>query len=373
MTFELARQWVERGHQVTVYTSDQQDERRRFSGPEDSLDGITIRRFRNPVNALATRYPFLFHYPAGIARALQSVKGQFDIAHIAEARGPHNRWAAKYLPLQGTPFVWSAYGGLAEGRGARQTYRKWHDRLFDTGSMVQTADGLIAQTVHEAEVYRRFGASPSRIRLIRLAVNFSEFEQLPARGGFRRRLGIGEREKLVLFLGRIHRTKGLPLLIPAFADVVRRMPEARLAVAGWDHGFLSKARHLSSQFGLGDKVLFSGPVYGADRLTAYVDADVFALTPDVFEETSLAALEACACGTPCVVTGQCEIPGLDEAEAGSTVNYDRAQVARALIENLEGDSSAKRGANARRMVRERFSITAVAAEHEQFFKEICEA
>jgi len=194
---------------------------------------------------------------------------------------------------------------------------------------------------------------------------------LPPRGQFRQKLGLGDRQKLVVAMGRIHWTKGMQLLVPAFAEAVRQVPDAYLAVVGWDHGYLGEIRKKVAELGLGDRVLFPGPIYGADRLTAYVDADLFALTPGVFEETSLAALEACACGTGCVITRQCEIPGLDESNAGLTVEYEMGQIARALTVGLRENCAPNWGANARRMVLDRFTTETVARMHEQFFAELC--
>ncbi len=371
MTFELASEWVRQGHEVTVFTSDQRDNQHRFVALKDNLEGIKIHRFRNPVHWLASHYSFLFYYPIGMARALQSIMGQFDVVHIAEARGPLNRWVAKRVPKQGIPFVWSAYGGLADGQGLRKIYRAFHDRIFNTRGIVQRSGGLIAQTNHEVDIYRKFGAMPERIRLIPLAVNWRDFEQLPVRGQFRERMSIKETEKLVLFLGRIHRTKGLQILISAFPDVVKKIPTARLAIVGWNHGFLNKARQLVADLRLDTNVVFTGPLYGKDRFTAYVDSEIFAITPSVYEETSLAALEACACGVSCVLTRQSEIPGLDLAGAGVTVNCTPAEVAQALIEGLQGNTSAVRGANARRLIQDRFTSKTVAMEHARFFGEIC--
>ncbi len=370
MTFDLARQWVKHGHQVTVFTSDQIDSRHRSTNLHDIMDGIHIHRFKNPHNFLAARYSFLFLYPMGLARALQSCAEQFDVAHLAEARGRHTHWAARFLPQQNVPFVWSAYGGLADGEGTRRVYRQAHDHLFNTAGMVQKAAGLIAQTDHEAGVYSRFGAHPDQIRVISLGVNWNDFESLPPRGEFRRKIGLSDKNKLILFVGRVHWTKGLQLLIPAFAEVARRMPQARLAIVGWDHGFLNRAKQIAIELHLSDRVFFLEPLFGRERLSAYVDADVFALMPCVYEETSLSALEACACGTCCVITKQCEIPGLDENTAGFIVEYDREQVANALWQSLQQGFSERCGANARRLVQERFTITAIAKEHERFFADI---
>ena len=73
---------------------------------------------------------------------------------------------------------------------------------------------------------------------------------------------------------------------------VRRVPEAHLVAVGWDHGHLDTVRRLAQSLDVANAVTFSGPVFGTDRLAAYLDADVFAITPSIFEETSLAALEA---------------------------------------------------------------------------------
>src|SRR5579864_1791614 len=89
MTFELATACVRHGHDVTVFTSDQETTARRFDDLNAVIDGIRIRRFRNPSHMLATRFPPLFFRPAGLAHALRAVRSEFDVVHVAESRGPH--------------------------------------------------------------------------------------------------------------------------------------------------------------------------------------------------------------------------------------------------------------------------------------------
>jgi glycosyltransferase involved in cell wall biosynthesis len=370
MTFELARVWARDGHEVSVFTSDQESAERRFADISAEIDGIRVRRFRNRSHALAARYPFLFFRPQGLAGALRDVRSAFDVVHVAESRGPHNRWVAREVAAQNVPIVWSAYGGLAAGEGLRRLYRRVHDEVFNTRAIVQRCAALIAQTAHEAEIYEQFGATPERIHLIPLGVNWRDFEQVPTRGSFRQRLGLGMEDPLVLFLGRVHWTKGLQVLIPAFASLARAVPTARLAVVGWDHGYLGPARRLVAELGLDRHVMFAGPLYGNERFGAYVDADLFALTPGVFEETSLAALEACASGTGCVITRQCEIPGLDAAGGGRTVEYAVDSVAQALEEGLRDRAAVRWGRNARQLVQHRFTIERVARSHVELFNTI---
>lgn len=370
MTYELARTWVAHGHDVTVFTSDQLTDDERFAELDDCIDGISIRRFRVPRGRLAAKYPFLFFRPAGLAAALGEHARSFDVVHVAESRGPHNRWVDEQVAALGIPVVWSAYGGLADGTGIRRFYRAAHDRVFRTARIVQRARGLIAQTDHEAEAYRAFGADPEKIRLIPLCVSWDDFASPPAQGRFREKIGVQPDRKLILFLGRIHATKGLQVLIPAFAEVARREPLAHLAIVGWDHGFVYEAKRLVASLGLTARVHFAGALYENERFNAYVDADLFTLTPGTYEETSLAALEACACGTGCVLTRQCEIPGLAAAEAGQVVAYDPDAVAQALLAGLEGNVSAEWGRNARAMVRTGFTTETIATRHEEFFAEV---
>jgi glycosyltransferase involved in cell wall biosynthesis len=119
--------------------------------------------------------------------------------------------------------------------------------------------------------------------------------------------------------------------------------------------------------GLGHAVVFAGPVFGAERFAAYRDADVFTLTPGFFEETSLAALEACAVGTPCVITRQCEIPGLEAASGGLMVDYKKEAIAGALIQVLAGGGRAVWGVRACELIKNRFTTEVVAASHVDLF------
>ncbi len=368
VTYELGCEWVRRGHTVSVYTSDQLDARTRTSRTLENMEGIEVHRFRNPVHGLATRYPYLFYRPAGLKGALRHLAGRYDIVHVVESRGPHNRWVSDCVPLQGIPFVWSAYGGLADGVGFRRVYRSLHDKMFKTSRIVRRAGGLIAQTNHEVETYLRFGASPTRIREIPLGINADEFNQLPRRGIFRARVGIEPQDKVILFVGRIHATKGLDLLMRSFAEVLKVIPTARLVIVGWDQGYLARTQLLVRDLAIARNVLFSVPVYGKARLEIYVDADVFAMTPLFYEETSLAALEAAACGIPCVLTKQCEIPGLEQARGGAVVSATKERVSGAIIDCLSQGAGGIRGENARRLVFERFTTKATAIEHEFFFE-----
>ena len=370
MTYELAKSWVSHGHQVTVFTSNQMDQEREGPQGEEIIDGIRVFRFGNRFPRLARRLPSLFFAQTGMLKELQSIRGRFDVVHIAEARGPHVRWAAAQCAKQRIPIVWSAYGGLAKGSGARRIYRKAHDMIFHTARLVRAANGLIAQTENEAATYRAFGGIESQIRQIPLGINLSDLPGCHGRDAFRERLGILPTDQVILFLGRIHWTKGLQLLIPAFAKISTRVPNLKLVIVGWDHGFLKNVHRLIEQHQMEDRVVLAGPVYGNERFNAYAAADLFCLTSPVFEETSLAAVEACGMSKGCVLTKECEVPGLEDANCGKVVSSNIESIAEALGEAFERGTFSFWGGNAHGFVSRELSIEAVARRHEVFFSEI---
>ena len=102
--------------------------------------------------------------------------------------------------------------------------------------------------------------------------------------------------------------KGFHHLLEAFAQVVKRYPNATLAVTGKSylnanplrrgsyHKYLAK---LTRQYGLEDKIRFLGSLDAEGMKKAYLDANVFVL-PSTIENSSNALGEAMLLGLPCV-------------------------------------------------------------------------
>ncbi len=362
--YDMARQLAKRGHSIDVLTTDAFDSRGRLARGPETLESISVARFPNLSNWLAWKYKIFL--PVGFRGALRAAIGGAQLAHLFDFRDYQNAVALPILAGSRTPYVLSALGELPRAGGPK----RWAKLVFDVAygwRLIRRAAALLAQTQDEATWYCRLGARPQQIRQVPLAVDLEAMGDSLPRGAFRRRHGIAASDKMVLFLGRIHPYKGVDLLIRAFAEIAAARSDVRLVVAGRDDGCLTALRSLASHLAPG-KVVFSGPVYGDARFEAYRDADVFAITPSHAEQTSLAALEACASGTPALVTEQARIPGLDESGAGLTVPYDSEAVRSALARLLDGDRTAM-GARAAAMVRERFSWGVVSRVVEETYAE----
>jgi len=247
-----------------------------------------------------------------------------------------------------------------------------YDKLRTT--VIPAISACVVQTDHEYAAGLRMGLPEMSVRLIPLGVDWAEFSELPVRGSFRSRLGLGADDRLVLSLSRLHPAKGTDILIHAFRMVPASRNGPHLAIVGWDDGLLPRLKSMTRSLGLESRVHFVPPLYGQDRFAAYVDADVFTLTPRYYEETSLAALEAAACGTPTLVTHQCEIPGLAESHAGKVVGLDAKLISATLAELLANEPlRLEVGRASREFVRDNLTSDQVGQRHEELFRELARA
>ena len=88
--------------------------------------------------------------------------------------------------------------------------------------------------------FKKSDMTKEKIAIIPNGIDLSEYADLPPKGSFKRKFGIEEDEKIVLYLGRIPRIKGLDILVKAFAKVIEKIEGVRLVVVGHDDGYLGK-------------------------------------------------------------------------------------------------------------------------------------
>jgi glycosyltransferase involved in cell wall biosynthesis len=169
-------------------------------------------------------------------------------------------------------------------------------------------------------------------------------------------------QRLVLYLGRLHFKKGLRLLIQAFNDVSRHVPDARLVIAGPDRdGYKRTIARLIADLKLSDKVTFTGMLEGRFKTGMLKAASVFVL-PSYGENLAFALLEAMASGTPVVATNRVNIwRDITDFAAGSVVECDPAQIAEAVRLFLRDPRAAQAaGQRGQDLVRRRYSWTTIA-------------
>ena len=359
--YQLSKQLVKRGHEVAVWTTDALNARSRIAQHKETIDGIQVRRFKNLSNSLAYRYNI--SSPIGMALAADETKG-YDIIHIHEYRVLQNAFIRGHAKKHGVPYVLQAHGSLTT------FFQKgWLKRIFDKlwgYRILRDAAKGIALTQTEAEQYKSMGVSNDKIEIVPNGIDLSEFENLPQRGEFRRKHGLDDNERIVLYLGRIHQTKGIDLLVRAFVRLSKEVSGAKLVIVGPDDGYLPALKRLIKELHIEERVLLTGPVYGRDKLGAYVDADVF-VTPS-FYGFPVTFMEACATGTPIVTTERWDHLDWLDGQIGYVTPYDEKELTKAITSILGNSGLAEQfGANGRDIVKNRFNWGSIAEQLERIY------
>ena len=113
-------------------------------------------------------------------------------------------------------------------------------------------------------------------------------------------LRLPRRAKVIGFVGRLTRDKGLPELVEAFNQILLREPDAHLVLVGWfDNGEDSLSASLRAQISAHRRIHLTGFV--SDPLPFYRAMDVMVL-PTWREGFPNVVLEAAATGIPVVTT-----------------------------------------------------------------------
>ena len=359
--YELSKELVSRGHEVTVYTTDALDVKNRIEKQEEIIDGIRVKRFKNLSNAFAYRHN-IFLSPNMLLPMKEL--GNFDVIHMHEYRTLQNALIHHYAKKYGTPYVLQAHGSLPR-IVAKQRLKKLYDNLWGY-RLLKDASKVIALTETEAVQCKSMGVKEDNIEIVPNGIAPSEFDNLPRKGEFKKKYGLNDSQKIILYLGRIHETKGLDLLANAFAGLSKDFNEAKLVIVGPDDGYLSALKALVKELKIEGKVLFTGPLYGEEKLRAYVDADVF-VTPS-FYGFPVTFVEACACGTPIVTTQRWCNLGWIQNQVGYEVAYDGNCLEDALARLLnDADLAEQFRERGRKLVREQFTWSRITEQLEHIY------
>jgi len=136
----------------------------------------------------------------------------------------------------------------------------------------------------------------------------------------------------VLFLSRIHETKGVEHLLEAVARAAPRIPGLRLVIAGGGRAaYLESLRRIVGAAGLAERTTWTGIVDGPLKRSLYAAADLLAL-PTSQENFGFVLFECLAAGTPVVTTDLVDTRNELLRSGGATIVPQSAEAFAAEIE-----------------------------------------
>lgn len=147
------------------------------------------------------------------------------------------------------------------------------------------------------------------------------------------KLGFSQDQRMVLFVGRVVREKGVYELIEAFARVARKFPRAVLAVVG-EGNEQASLKALSIKRGIRNKVIFAGNLPQKELARWYAASEVVVLL-SYYEGLPNVIKEAMSCGKAVVAAKAVGISELVvDGQTGFLVAPGQVDGAAAAMEKL---------------------------------------
>ncbi|MEW6457447.1 MAG: glycosyltransferase family 4 protein [Bacillota bacterium] len=178
-------------------------------------------------------------------------------------------------------------------------------------------------------------------------------------------------ERIVFYVGRLVREKGVQVLLDAVPQILARMPNTKFVIGG-KGPHLEELRAQVDRMGIAPRIYFTGYIDDEVRNALYHWADV-AVFPSLYEPFGIVALEAMAARTPVVASntgGLSEIieHGLDGFKVPPG---DSRALAEHILLVLQNPAQAKMlHERAFRKVREQYDWRKVARETARLYREV---
>jgi glycosyltransferase involved in cell wall biosynthesis len=274
---------VRRGHSVRVITRSVPG----YPIDDEEYQGVQIHR---RIKTWDRGPAFAVSFVSGVVRALRQLRGELDVVHTHQALWEAVATGLARPGLAGIPTLVQPASSGHYGE-AQELGRTRGSALLRRVILRNTHFAAISDDI--AREWTGLGVPEGRLSRLCSGVDTDVFHpgpslldaELPPR-------------PRVVFTGRLHPQKNLPMLLDAWVEVSRRSAATLLLVGpGSDRQALTEQ---AEALGIADRVRFVGAVPNpADYLRA---ADVFVL-PSVAEGMSNSLLEAMASALPCVVSG----------------------------------------------------------------------
>lgn len=262
---KLAEELEKLGHEVYVITSVHGAEDR---PKEEELNGISIHRVRS----WRLHYPDLTipkEIPRDAVRKADIVHGWSQNSYFTYRICKEAKKLGKPIVMYflGVDYLKHHYNPWIRAFG--YSYQKWIAR-----KVIEIMDLALTTNEYERKLLKarcdiNVSVLPHGVDEIYLKLpNMTEY--------FREKYGI--EGKIVAYIGRIHPTKGLDLLIKAFAEVAKQMPDAALVITGkGDEKYLRKCLELAEKLGIRNKVKYLGYVPEVDKIALIDSSEIIVL------------------------------------------------------------------------------------------------
>jgi poly(glycerol-phosphate) alpha-glucosyltransferase len=305
-----------------------------------------------PIRLFKTWGPAAFGFAPGLTNSL--IAAEPDIVHLHGLWLHLSRDVWRWHRSTRRPVFISPRGMLDPWALKHKAWKKKLAGAFYENANLNECSCLHALCVSEAHSMRAFGLK-GPIALIPNGVD------LPLLNNGRQ-----PKEKILLYMGRLHTKKNLEPLIQAWADLgIGARHGWILRIAGWgEQAYIAK---LKSQASPG--IEFIGEVYGEPKEKILREAGAFIL-PSLSEGLPMAVLEAWSYGLPVLMSKECNLPEGFAASAAINTGTTTDSIIEALNVLFNADPIARQsmGDKGRRLIEMNYTWPIVAEKMLQAYK-----
>lgn len=367
---DLSLGLMKRGHTVDIFTTDIFNKYSRVPQPltHQKNESISVHYFKNVSNTLAFTYhlylPLLF-FPYSFKHLRK-----YDVVHFHEIYTLFHLWAGFWSHQQNIPYVISSHNTVGILKKAGRIQQKKLFYLLGGLGFLRRSFACIALTNEEYQSYQNLRIEEKKIFRVPNGIDTNQNSIRVKPKMFRDKFHLDENAKILLFLGRIHSIKKIESLIEALSLLHKGDKKYYLLIGGptEDERYRVFLENLIDEKQLNQYVKFLGSLDENGKQDAFTSADLFVL-PSHTEGIPMSVLEAGLSGLPLLVTIHCGITEIESYHAGKYIRgnpYDLAQSIEAIFS--QKDFRLVFGANAQRMVKEKFNIEKTVDTIEKIYK-----
>ena len=333
LPIDLAREFSELGHDVTIYTSDLDF----ANGPTKFNKSLPrLEKFEKfKINRTHTWFSVkLYFVNPGIYKQIKNDKP--DIIHTIGLRSFQSHMAWLVSKKTNIPLVVSDQGGLTTHPFLKQSSLffkiAYKIQNFFIKRIINDSSAVSAANEYEKEIFLSFNKN-SKIKIIRNGINL---KTLVSQENFKQKYKIDN--KFILFVGRFSKSKGIETLLHACSIIKNELKtqNVSLVIMGVDFGYQDEMLKLISMLKLDDNIIVIKNPPRNYVIAAYGQSE-FLVLPSHWELSPLVPLESFAFKKPVISTKSHGIPyTVQDKVNGLLVEPDNPNdLSKAMIELLE--------------------------------------
>ncbi|MGC8926852.1 MAG: glycosyltransferase family 4 protein [Myxococcota bacterium] len=327
----------------------------------ESLYDVDVIYLKNLSRKMIYKYQFYTPLPE---RALFSALKDAEILHFHGHRNLLNDISFYITRLFKKPYIITTHGTLHSYES-----KKLIKKIYDTFLGRRFVDNARFIVVH-SDVERRklisIGVDKNKIEVIPNGIFFEDMREDMGDLSFFKKYKFDNRNRIILFLGKITRRKGVETVVDAFRRIKDK--DLRLIIAG------EVLQRLPDSISRDSRIMYIGHLEQREKVSAIISSELL-LYPSIYEAFGYVPFESLYLNRPCIVGddfGTSE--HLSKVVPELMVSYgDSIELAEHIIKFIYDkkykDEVVKRG---REYIIEHFSVDKMVRRYDEIYKRVLE-